>query len=314
MQTTHVWDPWWVELSGRSWRCIGIWKLENRIVWIQTAAQNRTELNLRKTVSPVKITQYVFLVSAFAFCTLFILLNPPPAPTQLDTDRKWKELGLVTRDCSNAWQASKHKCQLPPQRILLQSSPLDCELSACGNLKTTDHNASWNGTSKPAETIMLTSTWPWCILISDGPYEPRSKFIVYVQCVILLVSPLSFYGFPVFTYFVFFEPLLKHSLEARPLGSSSLAIFVCARWGALVLLPVPVWSSFALLGRSLQPAGLLERKWVLACFGHSQLLTSKFIQPGQKKLVHHYNILPTSTTCSACCVTSRSPWALLERI
>jgi len=33
----------------------------------------------------------------------------------------------------------------------------------------------------------------------------------------------------------------------------------------------------------------------------------------QKTLVHHYNILPTSTTCSACFVTSRSPGALLER-
>ena len=94
------------------------------------------------------------------------------------------------------------------------------------------------------------------------------------------------------------------SFEARPLGSSSLAIFVCARWGALVLLPVPVWSSSA----------LLERKWALACFGHSQLLTSKFIQPGHKTLVHQYNILPTSTTCSAFCVTSRSPGALYEKI
>ena len=68
------------------------------------------------------------------------------------------------------------------------------------------------------------------------------------------------------------------------------------------------WSSFALLGRSLQPAGLLERKWVLDGFGMlwpSQLLTSKFIQPG--------HILATSTTCSACFVTSRSPGALLER-
>ena len=108
---------------------------------------------------------------------------------------------------------------------------------------------------------------------------------------------LRFSCFYIFCFFL--KPLLKHSLEARPLGSSSLAIFVCARWGALVLLPVPVWSSFA----------LLERKWVLACFGHSQLLTSKFIQPGHKTLVHHYNILPTSTTCSAFCVTSRSPGA-----
>ena len=102
--------------------------------------------------------------------------------------------------------------------------------------------------------------------------------------------------------------VLKHvHLDPHPWRS------LFARVGALVLLPVPVWSSFALLGRSLQPAGLLERKWVLACFGHSQLLTSKFIQPGQKKLVHHYNILPTSTTCSACFVTSRSPGALLDR-
>ena len=115
-------------------------------------------------------------------------------------------------------------------------------------------------------------------------YEPRSKFTVYVKCVIKLVSPLSFCS-----------PVCKHSFEAHPLGSSSLAIFVCTCWSALVLLPVPVLSSFALLGESLPPAGLLERKWVLACFGHSQLLTSKFIQPGHKTLVHHYNILPTST-------------------
>ena len=47
--------------------------------------------------------------------------------------------------------------------------------------------------------------------------------------------------------------------------------------------------------------------------GHSQLLTSKFIQPGHKTLVHHYNILPTSTTCSAFCVTSRSLGTLLEK-
>ena len=114
-----------------------------------------------------------------------------------------------------------------------------------------------------------------------------------------------------FLFYIFWQflPLFKHSFEARPLGSSSLAIFVCARWGALVLLPVPVWFSFALLGWSLQPASLLERKWVLACFGHSQLLTSKFIQPGHKT----FNILPTSTTCSAFCVTSRSPGALWEK-
>ena len=127
-------------------------------------------------------------------------------------------------------------------------------------------------------------------------------------------EPLTvLHGFLFYIYFGNILPLLKHSFEARPLGFSSLAIFVCARWGALVLLPVPVWSSFALLGRSLQPASLLERKWVVACFGHLQLLTSKFIQPGHKPLVHHYNILPTSTTGSAFCVTSRSPGALLEK-
>ena len=86
-------------------------------------------------------------------------------------------------------------------------------------------------------------------------------------------------------------------------------IFFCAHWGVLVLLPAPIWSSFALLGRFLQPAGLLERKWVLASCGHSQLLTSNFfIQPGHKNLAHRYNILPPiSPTCSAFCVTSRSP-------
>ena len=31
-------------------------------------------------------------------------------------------------------------------------------------------------------------------------YEPRSKFIVYVKCVIKLVSPLSFYRFSVFLF------------------------------------------------------------------------------------------------------------------
>ena len=54
-------------------------------------------------------------------------------------------------------------------------------------------------------------------------------------------APNRFTGFPVFTYFDNCLPLFKHSFEARPLGSSSLAIFVCARWSALVLLPVPVW-------------------------------------------------------------------------
>ena len=44
-----------------------------------------------------------------------------------------------------------------------------------------------------------------------------------------------------------------------------------------------------------------------------KLLTSKFIQPGHKTSVHRYNILPTSTTCSAFCVTSRSPGALAEK-
>ena len=92
-------------------------------------------------------------------------------------------------------------------------------------------------------------------------------------------SPIVLQAFLFLHIFDNFLPLFKHSFEARPLGSSSLAIFVCARWSALVLLPVPVWSSFPLLGRSLQPASLLERKWVLACFGHSQLLTSKFNYP-----------------------------------
>ena len=140
-------------------------------------------------------------------------------------------------------------------------------------------------------------------------YGPRSKFIVYIKCVIKLVRPLSFYQLSCFYIIWQLFASVKHSFEARPLGSSSLAIFVCARWRALVLLPVPVWSSFALLGQSLQTADLLERKWVSACFGHSQLLTSKFIQPGHRSLVHHYNILPTSATCSASFVTR----ALLER-
>ena len=67
------------------------------------------------------------------------------------------------------------------------------------------------------------------------------------------------------------------------------------------------------LGGLFNQQGFLERKWVLTCFGHSQLLTSKFIQPGHKTSVHHYNILPASTTYLAFCVTSRSPGALLER-
>ena len=72
-------------------------------------------------------------------------------------------------------------------------------------------------------------------------------------------------------------------------------------------------ASFLLLGRSLQAAGLLERKLVLAFFDHSTLLTSKFIQPAHKIAVHHYDILPTYTTCSACFVTRWSPGALWER-
>ena len=99
-------------------------------------------------------------------------------------------------------------------------------------------------------------------------YESRSKFIVYVKC---RVS--CFYIFWQFLYLCLSIFLKRVHLDPHPWR------FLFARVGAHLCFCPPVWSSFALLGRSLQPAGLLERKWVLACFGHSQLLTSKFELP-----------------------------------
>ena len=40
--------------------------------------------------------------------------------------------------------------------------------------------------------------------------------------------PIVLQGFLFLHILTFFKTLLKHSFEARPLGSSSLAIFVCA--------------------------------------------------------------------------------------
>ena len=63
------------------------------------------------------------------------------------------------------------------------------------------------------------------------------KPCVALLCVIKL-SPLSFYTVSCFYMCLHILTLYKHSCEARPLGSSSLQIFVCMRWSTLVLLPV----------------------------------------------------------------------------
>ena len=87
-----------------------------------------------------------------------------------------------------------------------------------------------------------------------------SKFIADVKCVITLVSPLSFYKV---SCFYIFPPLSKHSFEARLLGSSSLPMFVCMRWGTLVAFAracLSCGSSFGLLWQSLQPASLWRKK------------------------------------------------------
>ena len=86
-------------------------------------------------------------------------------------------------------------------------------------------------------------------------HEGRSKFVVERKCVTKLVSPLSFY---MVSCFYIFLPLPKHSFEASLLESSSLPIFVCMHWELLVVFVVSHGSSFALLGRSLQPATLLK--------------------------------------------------------
>ena len=72
--------------------------------------------------------------------------------------------------------------------------------------------------------------------------------------------------------------LPNRNLEVRLLGSSSHEIFPCLHWRPLVAFVhacLFCGFSFALLGRSLQSARLLERKWVLVVFGHSHLLYPK---------------------------------------
>ena len=76
----------------------------------------------------------------------------------------------------------------------------------------------------------------------------------------------------------------------------------------------PCFSHVVLLRAAWAVSNSLERKWVWACFGHSQLLTSKIIQPATKISVRHYDILPTSTTFSACFVTSYSPGTFFGKI
>ena len=81
-------------------------------------------------------------------------------------------------------------------------------------------------------------------------------------------SPIVLPGFlflHVLTHFyICLSIVLKHvHLDPHPWRS----LFACV--GAhLCFFPCLslMWSSFPLLGRSLQPPGLLERKWVLACF------------------------------------------------
>ena len=92
-----------------------------------------------------------------------------------------------------------------------------------------------------------------------------AKFVVERKCVTKLMNPLSFY---MVSCFYTFLALPKHSFDASLLGSSSLPIFVCMHWESLgntCGCCLPCGSSFALLGRSLQPASLLEGKLF---FGH----------------------------------------------
>ena len=99
------------------------------------------------------------------------------------------------------------------------------------------------------------------------------------------MSPLSFYRASCFTCFDTFLHLFTHSFEARHLDPYLLVIFVCMCWSTLVLLPMPVstWSSFPLPWAVSPISRSFGKKLVLACFNHSQLLTSKVIQPAHKK-------------------------------
>ena len=121
--------------------------------------------------------------------------------------------------------------------------------------------------------------------------------------------PIILQGFLFFHVLTHFFHLFKHSFEVRPLGSSSLAIFVCMRWRTFVLLPMPV--SHVVLLPAAWAVSPISRSFgtnwfwqFLAYFNHSQLLITRIIQPAHKNAVHHYDILPTSATCSACFVTS----------
>ena len=53
--------------------------------------------------------------------------------------------------------------------------------------------------------------------------------------------------------------------------------------------------------------------WAWLAFHAKGALTASRFSQLRKISVHHYNILPISTTCSACFVTSSSPGVLSER-
>ena len=142
-------------------------------------------------------------------------------------------------------------------------------------------------------------------LLFGWPHEGRSKFVVERKCVTKLVSPLSFY---MVSCFYIFLPLPKHSFEANLLGSSSLPIFLHALGNTCGFCSLPCGSSFALLGRSLQPATLLEGKLFFGMFWPLTAVNSKCFQSAHKISVRHYDTLPTSRF-----VTSWSAGALLER-
>ena len=152
--------------------------------------------------------------------------------------------------------------------------------------------------------------WRW--RLHDGAWicdhtnrEEQSKFVVELKCVTKLVSPLSFYMASCFYLSV---PLLKHSFEASLLGSSSLPIFVCMYWESLGntcgFCCLPCGSFFALLGRSLQPASLLEGRLFFEHVLATHSCEFKMYPVGAQNLtnlVRHYNTLTTF-----CFVTSWS--------
>ena len=135
-------------------------------------------------------------------------------------------------------------------------------------------------------------------------------------------SPIVLQGFlaSCFTYFYLCLSIVLKRVHLDPDSLRSLFACVgvhlcfcpclCLMW---LMWSSSMWSSSALPGQTLQSASLLERKLVAACFGHSQLPPSKFIHPAHWDSVRQYDILPTSTTCSACFVTGLSHGTLFER-